>query len=97
MVHVLLLPFPSVTVKVTLFNPALLHVKDEGLTDNEVTLQLSALLLSISEARRVALPVESRMTVSAWQTAVGAMLSSVTVTGSLVDAVQLVPVHVTMI
>ena len=75
-VHVLELPFTSVTVKVTVFGPTSAQVNELGLTESDAIPQASVEPPSTSAAVMDALPVASSCTVISWQIAVGATLSS---------------------
>ena len=77
-VHVELLPYPSVTVKVTgTILPACAQVKLLGDTASVTAVQLSVDPLFTSEARRVAFPLPSKNTFTfPTQEAVGAKISS---------------------
>ena len=58
--QVLVLPLPSVTVKVTLLAPISAQEKEEVDGNNEAMLQLSVEPLSISDPAMLILPVPSR-------------------------------------
>src|SRR5512145_1266091 len=61
-VHVEVFPLTSVTVRVTVFGPALRHVNSFGITDKEATAQLSYEPLLTWAAVTRALPLTSRYT-----------------------------------
>lgn len=75
----LVLPEPSVAVRVTAFAPTSLQVKAVTEALREGVPQLSVLPLSISLVVMVAFPVPSKCTEMLWQATVGAVLS-ITVT-----------------
>ncbi len=74
-VQLSVLPLASPTVKVTVFAPRLEQLKLLGLTESEVTPQLSVLLLLINAAVTLPLPLAFKLTVRFRQIALGAMLS----------------------
>ena len=86
--HVPVLPLLSVTVRVRLVRPASLHVKLVWLRATVATVQLSVLPLSTAAADVLPLPLGSRLMVIGWHTATGATLSTVTVTGTLVETTK---------
>src|SRR6266540_2554431 len=75
-VQVWLLPFTSVTVRVTMFEPMLLQSKLVWSRLRLAMPQASLLPLLICAAVIVALPVTSNWTVRSWQTATGATWSA---------------------
>src|SRR5690606_14496683 len=74
--QVLVFPFTSVTVKVTLFGPMSAQVKSAISILMVPIAQLSELPPSTSAATIETFPLASKPTVIFWQVAVGAMLSS---------------------
>ncbi len=76
LVQVLLLPFTSVTVSVTVLGPTLAQVNVVGVADSEAMLQLSELPLFTSAAVMATEPPPPRMTVMFWQTATGSVESA---------------------
>ena len=79
-VHVLALPFTSVTVSVTVFAPIVEQSKDVISSVVLAIPQASADPASISPELIVAIPFTSRSTGISWHTAVGAILSSTVTT-----------------
>ena len=79
-----LLPFTSVTVSVTGTGPTSAQVKVVRLSDRLAIPQASLLPLFTAAAVVLPLPVASRVTVTFWQTATGAVLST-TVTVALAE------------
>ena len=71
------LPFTSVTVKVTLLGPTSEQLNTAGEELNPAIPQLSLDPPSISPAKTIAVPVPSRYAVIFWQTAVGAIVSEI--------------------
>ncbi|MBM2815201.1 MAG: hypothetical protein HW421_1963, partial [Ignavibacteria bacterium] len=88
------LPLLSVTVKVTLFVPTLVQLKEFGDTAIDAMPQASELLLSTSDAAMVALPDAFNCTVTFFAMAVGSVKSCTVTTDVAVETLPLLSVTV---